>query len=64
MKRVMGMMNHFDTVHFHEVEPWKNNNCQEFLKKIINIIKTPHLTHVPIKERMSDQQNPDESVLE
>ena len=62
-KLVMGMINHFDTVHFPEVQPYKTYSYPEFRKIICNF-KTPDLTHVNIKELMSAQQKQDESVLE
>ena len=60
----MGMINHFDLVHFPEVQPYKTYNYPEFHKKIISIFKTPDLTHVNIKELMSAQQKQDDSVLD
>ena len=60
----MGMINHFDTVNFPEVQPYKTYNYPEFRKKIIKIFKTPDLTQVNTRELMSAQQKPEESVLE
>ena len=60
----MGIINHFDSVHFHEVQPYKAYNYPEFRKTTIKIFKTTDLTHVNIKELMSAHQNPDESVLD
>ena len=63
-KHVMGMINHFDTTHFAEVQPYKTYNYPEFRKKIIRIFKTPDLAHVNIKELMSARQKDDESVVD
>ena len=60
----MGMINPFDTIQFPEVQPEKTYSHQKFRKKVISLFKTPDLTHVNIKELMSAQQKPDESVLE
>ena len=60
----MGMINHFDIVHFPEVQPYKNYNYPEFRKKIIRIFKTPDLTDMNIKALISPQHKQDESVLE
>ena len=63
-KRVMGMINHFDTTHFAEVQPYKTYNYPEFRKKIIRIFKTLDLSNVNIKELMSARQKDGESVLD
>ena len=63
-KHVMGMINHFDTTHFAEVQPYKTYSYPEFRKKIIRIFQTPDLSHVNIKELMSAHQKQDESVVE
>ena len=60
----MGMINHFDNVHFPEVQPNKTYSYPEFRKKIIRIFKTPDLSHVNINELMSARQKDDESVLD
>ena len=60
----MGMINHFDTTHFAEVQPYKTYSYPEFRKKIIRIFKTPDLAHVNIKELMSARQKDDESVVD
>ena len=60
----MGMINHFDTTHFAEVQPYKTYSYPEFRKKIIRIFQTPDLSHVNIKELMSAHQKQDESVVE
>ena len=63
-KHVMGMINHFDTTHVAEGQPYKKYNYPEFRKKIIRIFRTSDLTHVNIIEFMSAQQKQDESVLD
>ena len=60
----MAMINHFVTMHFQEVKPYKTYNYPEFRKKIIRIFKTPDLSHVNIKELMSARQKDDESILD
>ena len=60
----MGMINHFDTTHFAEVQPYKTYSYPEFRKKIIRIFQTPDLSHVNIKELMSAHQKQEESVVE
>ena len=57
----MRMINHFNNVHFPEVQPYKTYSSTEFRKKSIRILKTPDLTHVNIE--VSAQQKQDESVL-
>ena len=49
-KHVMGMSNHFDTIHFPEGQHYKIYSCLEFLKKIIALFKTPELTLINTKE--------------
>ena len=61
-KHVTGMINHFDTIHFPELQPCKTY-YPEFRKKVISLFKTADLTHVNIKELMSAQQKPEEAVL-
>ena len=48
-KLVMGMINHFDTTHFAEVQPYKTYSYPEFRKKIIRIFQTPDLSDVNIE---------------
>ena len=60
----MGMIYHFDTTHFPEVQPYKTYSYPEFQKNVFSLFKTPDLSHVKIKELMSAQQKPDQSVLE
>ena len=55
----MEMINHFDPVHFPEVQPYKTYSYPAFRKKIIRIFKTPDLSHVTIKELRSAQQKQD-----
>ena len=57
------MINHFETPHFPEVEPYKKYSYPEFRKKIIRIFWTPDMTHVNIKELRSAHQNQDESFV-
>ena len=52
----MGMINHFDSIHFPEVQPCKTYSYPEFRKKVISLFKTPELAHVTIKELISAQQ--------
>ena len=63
-KYVNGMINHFDTIHRPEVQLYKTYSYPEFRKKVISIFKFPDKTRINIKELMSAQQKPDESVLD
>ena len=63
-KYVKGMINHFDTTHRPQVQLYKTYSYPEFRKKVISIFKFPDKSRVNIKELMSAQQNPDESVLD
>ena len=60
----MGMIKHFVSIHFPEVQPYKTDTYREFRTNVISIFKTPDLTHFNIKELMSSQQSPDEAVLQ
>ena len=51
----MGMINHFETIDFREVQPFKTS-YPEF-RKVISIFTTPDLTQVNIKELRSAQKN-------
>ena len=61
---VMCRINHFETKHFPEGQPYKIFSCPEFWKKIISIFRTTDLIHVHIKELMSAQQKSDVSVFQ
>ena len=60
----MEMINHFDTAHFPEVQPYKNYNYPEFCKKIIRLFKTADLTQANMKVLMSAPQKQEESVVD
>ena len=61
---VNGMINHFDSIHVPEVRHYKTYSYPEFHKKVISLFKIPEKTPVNIKELMSAQQNPDESLFD
>ena len=59
----MGLINHFDSIHIPEVQPYKTYSYPELRKKLIAIFTTPDLTTVNIKELRVEQQKPAEAIL-
>ena len=63
-KSVKGKIKHLDQIHIPEVQSYKTYTNPEFRKNVIALFKPPDLSQVKIKELKSQQEKPDESVLE